>query len=266
MAMLQNSIPSSRFPSIFITTNSAIIYKHTQLSLPDCQVIDMESRLFEAVRVGDVSAFHSLLKEDPFLLDRVALNSVCNPLHVSALSGQVEVTKEVLIRKPEFAREIDENGLVRCMLPQHGHIEIVRELVRVGYDICLQKGAYGKVPLHCAALKGRVEVVKELVHACPESIKQVTVRGETVLQLAVTSNQIDVARVLIEETKRLQMMEVLNWEDIDGNTVLHQATFNRQHEQVGTMKAREISTNPTYIPSQTATQCDLRVHGTYGRS
>ena len=66
----------------------------------------MEPRLFEAARSGDISAFHSLLEEDPFLLDRVALNSVDNPLHISALIGQTEITKEIVRRKPAFAREL----------------------------------------------------------------------------------------------------------------------------------------------------------------
>ncbi|EOX96532.1 Ankyrin repeat family protein [Theobroma cacao] len=191
----------------------------------------MEPRLFEASRSGHISAFHSLLGEDPFLLDRVALNSVDNPLHISTLAGQTEITKAIVSRKPAFARELNENGFS----PMHvasakGHIEIIRELMRVGYDICLLKGKDGKVPLHCAALKGRVDVVKELVGACPESVKEPTAFGETALHLAVKSNQIEAARVLIEEMRRLDMMEILNWKDKDGNTILHQATFNRQHE------------------------------------
>ncbi|XVE74137.1 hypothetical protein DITRI_Ditri11bG0174800 [Diplodiscus trichospermus] len=191
----------------------------------------MEPRLFEAARSGDISAFHSLLAVDPFVLDRVALNSVDNPLHISALAGQTEITKEIVCRKPAFARELNEYGFS----PMHaasanGEIELVRELMRVGYDICLLKGKDGKIPLHCAALKGRVAVVKEVIWACPESLKQVTACGETALHLAVKSNQIEAARVLIEELRRLQMMEILNWKDKDGNTILHQATFNRQHE------------------------------------
>ncbi|XP_021279683.1 ankyrin repeat-containing protein BDA1-like [Herrania umbratica] len=145
--------------------------------------------------------------------------------------GQTEITKEIVGRKPGFARELNENGFG----PMHiasakGHVEIIRELMRVGYDICLLKGKDGKVPLHCAVLKGRVDVVKELVGACPESVKEPTAFGETALHLAVKSNQIEAARVLIEEMSMLVMTEILNWKDKDGNTILHQATFNRQHE------------------------------------
>ncbi|EOX96524.1 Ankyrin repeat family protein [Theobroma cacao] len=191
----------------------------------------MEPRLFEASRSGDISAFHSLLGEDPFLLDRVALNSVDNPLHISAMAGQTEITREIVSRKPAFARELSESGYS----PMHvasakGHVEIIRELTRVGCDICLLKGKDDKVPLHCAALKGRVDAVKELVWACPESVKELTAFGETALHSAVKSNQIEAARVLIEEMRKLDMTEILNWKDRDGNTILHQATFNRQHE------------------------------------
>ncbi|XVF33658.1 hypothetical protein REPUB_Repub17cG0186900 [Reevesia pubescens] len=199
----------------------------------------MEPRLFEAARSGDISAFHSLLEEDPFLLDRVALNSVDNPLHISALTGQTEITKEIVSRKPALARELNENGFSPMHVASaNGYIEIIREVMRVGYDICLLKGKDGKVPLHFAALKGRVDVVKELVWACPESLKEVTAYDETVLHLAVKSNQIESARVLIEEMRRLQMMEILNWKDKDGNTILHLATFNRQHEASSVLPAR----------------------------
>ncbi|KAK8614774.1 hypothetical protein V6N13_068565 [Hibiscus sabdariffa] len=191
----------------------------------------MESRLFEAARVGDISMFRSLLEDDPFLLDRVALNSVYNPLHVSVLAGQVEISKEIVSRKPGFTRELDENGFSPMHIASaNGHIEIIRELMRVGFDVCLLKGKDGKVPLHFAASKGRVDAVKELVRAFPESLKQVAAHGETALHLAVKNHHVDTAKVLVEEMKRLQMMEILNWKDMDGNTVLHQATFNRQHE------------------------------------
>ncbi|KAK6240147.1 hypothetical protein QUC31_005616 [Theobroma cacao] len=200
----------------------------------------MEPRLFEASRSGDISAFLSLLQEDPFLLDRVGLNSVDNPLHISVLAGQTEITKQIVSRKPAFARELNENGFSPMHVASaNGHIEIIRELMRVGYDICLLKGKDGKVPLHCAALKGRVDVVKELVWACPESVKELTAFGETALHLAVKSNQIEAARVLIEEMRRLDMMEILNWKDKDGNTILHQATFNRQHEIIGLLIGHE---------------------------
>ncbi|KAL4384222.1 hypothetical protein GQ457_15G023780 [Hibiscus cannabinus] len=252
----------------------------------------MESRLFEAARVGDISMFRSLLKDDPFLLDRVALNSVYNPLHVSVLAGQVEISKEIVSRKPGFTRELDENGFSPVHIASaNGHIEIIRELMRVGFDVCLLKGKDGKVPLHFAASKGRVDAVKELVRACPESLKQVAAHGETALHLAVKNHHVDTAKVLVEEMKRLQMMEILNWKDMDGNTIIglliggealacgvnvnavnasgftpkdildlllqngsNSHDFHVYHlfQQAGAMKAREITRDSAYSRTQTA--------------
>lgn len=79
-------------------------------------------------------------------------------------------------------------------------------------------------------MKGRVDIVKELVCACPQSVKEVTICGETVLHVAVKSNQAEAVKVLLEEIKKLDMMEIVNWKDKDGNTIMHLATLRKQHE------------------------------------
>lgn len=191
----------------------------------------MDSRLFDAILSGDIAAFRSLLAEDPLILDRISLNSTENPLHLSSLAGQLEITREVACQKPAFARELNQDGFSPVHIASsNGHVELVRELLRVGYDICLLKGKDGKTPLHLAAMKGRVDTVKELVCACPQSVKEVTTCGETVLHVAVKSNQVEAVRVLLEEIKKLDMMEIVNWKDKDGNTIMHLATLRKQHE------------------------------------
>ena len=91
--------------------------------------VEMDPRLFEAARSGNISAFHSLQGEDPFILHRVALNSVDNPLHMSALTGQTEITKEIVSRNPAFAWELNENGFSPLHVASaNGRIETIREL------------------------------------------------------------------------------------------------------------------------------------------
>ncbi|XP_060673355.1 ankyrin repeat-containing protein BDA1-like [Ziziphus jujuba] len=194
----------------------------------------MEPRLFEASRLGDIPGLHSLLAEDPLILERVGLNTVENPLHVSCLAGKTEIAKEIVSLRPEFVRELNGHGFSPLHIASaNGHLEIVRELLHsVGNDICLLKGKDGKVSFHCAANRGKVDVLRELVLACPESISQVTVRGETALHLAVKNNQFVAFKVLMEELVRLEMMEIVNWKDKEGNTILHSATMNKQHETI----------------------------------
>ncbi|GLU00356.1 hypothetical protein SLE2022_177330 [Rubroshorea leprosula] len=194
----------------------------------------MEAKLVEAARLGNIAAFLSFLNEDPSLLDRVALKSVDNPLHVAALAGQTDIVREIITRKPAFAKELNQDGFSPMHIASaNGHVEIVRELVKMGSDLFLLKGKDGVVPLHCAAMKGRVNVVKELVLACPEALREVTALGDTALHLAVKSNSMETVRLLIEELKRVQMTEIVNWKDKDGNTILHLATFRRQHQMIG---------------------------------
>ncbi|KAG7946096.1 hypothetical protein I3843_14G020900 [Carya illinoinensis] len=167
----------------------------------------MDARLFQAVFHDDVAAFHTLLAEDPLLLHRVALNSIDNPLHISSLAGNTAITKDIVLRKPEFAGELNQQGFSPVHIASaNGHVEIVRELLNInaGVDhVCLLKGKDGKLPLHCAVIK-------------------------------VKNNQLEVVRVLLEEMKRLDMMmEVINCTDKKGNTVLHLATLGKQHETIG---------------------------------
>ncbi|KAF4395206.1 hypothetical protein F8388_001593 [Cannabis sativa] len=190
------------------------------------------TRIFEASLTGDITKLHSLLFEDPFLLDRVTLNSVETPLHISCMAGQTEITKEFLSLRPKWAEELNQQGLSPLhMASANGHVEIVKEIVSVvGANICRLKGQDGKVSLHFAAMKGQVSVLRELVSACPESLSDVTVGEESVLHLAVKNNQFEAVRVLIEELRKLGKMEIVNWKDIEGNTVLHLATFHKQHQ------------------------------------
>ncbi|KAF4356465.1 hypothetical protein G4B88_015299 [Cannabis sativa] len=200
-------------------------------------------RIFEASLTGDITKLHSLLSEDPFLLDRVTLNSVETPLHISCMAGQTEITKKFLSLRPKWAQELNQQGLSPLhMASANGHVEIVKEIVSVvGANICRLKGQDGKVSLHFAAMKGQVSVLRELVSACPESVSEVTVGEESVLHLAVKNNQFEAVRVLIEELRKLGKMEIVNWKDIEGNTTIDLLIGDHDAQEAGGII---INTNP----------------------
>ncbi|KAM1368280.1 hypothetical protein PS1_001628 [Malus domestica] len=193
----------------------------------------MDFRLFEASQTGDNQLLHQLLAENPLLLHDLALTSTENPLHVASFAGHVEFVKEIVKLKPAFVLEMNQDGFGPMHIASaNGYLEIVRELLRVDPRLCRMNGRDGWTPLHCAAARGRADVVGEMVLTCPESVEDVTVQGETSLHLAVKNCQFEAVKLLVELVRELRKVNVLNMKDKHGNSVLHLATWKKLHEVV----------------------------------
>jgi len=188
----------------------------------------MDKRLTEAAQKGDVQHLQSLIKEDTLLLMGVSLAGCETPLHISCSSGHLEFSKEIIHLRPEFARELNQDGFSPLHIASaNGDIEIVKELLNVDRNLCLVKGKDRRIPLHYAVIKGRKHVIKELLVASPNSAEEVTARGETCLHLAVKNHQFEAFKLLLEN---LNKYGLLNKKDIQGNTVLHLAVSTKQYE------------------------------------
>uniref|UniRef100_M0ZN60 Ankyrin repeat-containing protein n=1 Tax=Solanum tuberosum TaxID=4113 RepID=M0ZN60_SOLTU len=194
----------------------------------------MDRRLREAAQKGDVHYLQSLIKEVPFLLSTVSLaGSNETPLHIACLSVHLEFAKEIIHLRPEFARELNQDGFSPLHIASaNGDIEIVMELLKVDRNLCLLKGKDRRIPLHYAVIKGRKHVIKELLGASPDSAAEVTARGETCHHLAVKNHQFEAFKLLLENLKEFNKYGLLNKKDIQGNTVLHLATSTKQFEVV----------------------------------
>ncbi|XP_058204396.1 ankyrin repeat-containing protein NPR4-like [Rhododendron vialii] len=194
-------------------------------------------RLYEACLSGSVETLNALLVKDQLILNRVS-SAECfssdTPLHVAASCGHLELTKALLLRKPNLATELDSR---RCT-PLHlasteGHFEIVRELLRVNPDVCIARDQDGRIPLHSAVTKGRVEVIRELLGTKPRSVHDKLGRGETVLHLSVKYNRLEALKTLVEYLQSKNMeSDLLNSIDDDGNTILHLAAALKQVDTV----------------------------------
>ncbi|XVF54847.1 hypothetical protein PTKIN_Ptkin05aG0214000 [Pterospermum kingtungense] len=195
----------------------------------------MEIRLFEAAQIGDIESLHQLLRENAVLLDQIALFSSENPLHIAHSAGQFEFVKEIINLKPDFAKEVNQDGFSPMhMAAVSGHLEIVRELMKVDPSLCRQQQAIHdkKTPFHLAAIKGRANEINEMVSGCAECIEDVTLQNETALHLAVKHGQFEAVSVLVHWIRELKKEDVFNMKDEQGNTVLHIATWRKQRKVI----------------------------------
>ncbi|KAL6126903.1 hypothetical protein ACLB2K_074948 [Fragaria x ananassa] len=192
---------------------------------------DQTRRLFEASQTGNVQVLHQLLAENQLLLHSVSLASRESPLHVAAVAGHVDFVKEIVRLKPAFAEELNQDGFSPMHLAAaNGFLEIVRELLTVDSKLSQLKGRDQLTPLHYAAVRGRVGIIREMVLACPDSVEHVTVQGETVFHLAVRNSQFEAVRVLVTLVREIGKLNVLQMKDHLGNSVLHLATWKKQHQ------------------------------------
>ncbi|CAB4271153.1 unnamed protein product [Prunus armeniaca] len=195
----------------------------------------MDIRLFEAFRTGDIQLLYQLLAKNPLLLHTLALASSENPLHEASIAGHVDFVKEIVRFKPDFAKEINNDGFSPMHIAfasANGYLEIVRELLKVDPRLYQLKGRDEWTPLHYAASRGRVDVVVEMVLTCPESVEDVTIQGETSLHLAVKRSQFEAIKALVELVREMNKVNILNIKDNNGNSVLHLAGWKTRKHQV----------------------------------
>ncbi|RVW28199.1 Ankyrin repeat-containing protein BDA1 [Vitis vinifera] len=174
----------------------------------------MDPRLHQAARLGDLAALKLLLEEDPLLLEKVALSpSADTPLHVTTLAAKTDFAKEILLRMPNFAWELNQEGFSPLHIAAAmGNIEITRELLSLGPGLCLVKDKLGRTPLHWAA-------------------------RETALHLAVKNNQFEVLKVLVEKLGEDDRDQLINAQDDQGNTISKLAVAK------GLVKAQKLLKN-----------------------
>ncbi|XP_056688769.1 ankyrin repeat-containing protein BDA1-like [Spinacia oleracea] len=194
----------------------------------------MERKLYDAAREGSVSSLLKLLEEDPIILDRVSNLGIYaeTPLHIATILGNFEFAKELLKRKPNFAFEVD----LQKSTPLHlasatNNIELVTLLLSVANSgsICRCRDAYGRYPVHVAAIRGRIHVLKELLRVDHDAALVLMDQNETIFHLCVKFNQFEALKFLMIQI--ICDAPFLNCGDTDGNTILHLSVLDKQYER-----------------------------------
>ncbi|KAF5181348.1 Ankyrin repeat-containing protein [Thalictrum thalictroides] len=246
----------------------------------------METPLHEACREGHIEIFKLLLETDPSILYKLnrdhesALYMACargkvnmvkqllnylwllmleedgptTSLHVAVSGGHVEIVKDILEVRPDLAWKMDSHGCSPLHLAcSKGHLEITRELLRLDSDLSSLQDHEGRTPLHWAAIKGRINILDEIISTSLESVEMVTKMGETVLHLGVKNNQYEAIKYLIET---LNVTNLLDIPDINGNTILHLATASKLTTMV-TFLVKSTNIDPNALNRRGFTPLDV---------
>lgn len=182
-----------------------------------------DQRLNEAAQAGNVDALYELIWEDAYLLDQIdRVPFMDTPLHIAASMGHVNFALEIMRLKPSFARKQNQYGFSPLHLAlQKKQTQMVRRLIDVDRNLVRVQGREGVTPLHYVAEKGNVDLLCILLEACPESITEVTIRKETALHVAAKNDQLEAVECMLGWLRYVDMEDILNWTDDEGNTLLH---------------------------------------------
>ena len=199
--------------------------------------MDLVQRLKDAAESGDTSVLYSLIREDPYILERLdGVPYVDTPLHTAARLGHLNFVREILRFKPSFAKKPNQEWLYPAHLATiEGRFKVLRVLLSSERGLARLQGREGKTPLHYAAEKGDLLLLDTILSACPQSMQDVTDRSETALHIAVKFSNFDAfcfllrkLRTAYHEGSAEEERSILNFQDEEGNTVLHIAVSMNQ--------------------------------------
>jgi len=149
-------------------------------------------------------------------------------LNIAAAMGHVDFVREIIRLKPVLARGVNQEGFSPTHLAaDNGHVEIVKDLIKVDVKLCGLEGRQKMTPFHHAAIRGRAEVIGLMLSGCPDCIEDETERRENALHLAVRNNRFEAIKMLVEWNREMNKEYVLNMKHEQVNTVLHLAGWKK---------------------------------------
>ncbi|KAA8525984.1 hypothetical protein F0562_007916 [Nyssa sinensis] len=162
-------------------------------------LLEMEQKLRDAARVGDINTLYALIRDDPNLLKKIdEIPFFDTPLHIAASVGQTHFAIEVMRLQPSFGRKLNPDGFSPMHLALQNYTlqsqailadklaDTVRRLVKFDSELIRVQGKEGITPLHYIAQTEKVLNWKDE-------------NGNTVLHIAASTNQEQVVKLLVKE-------------------------------------------------------------------
>ncbi|PNX92680.1 ankyrin repeat-containing protein [Trifolium pratense] len=224
-------------------------------------------QLKAAAEAGNIDLLYEVIKDDPYILERIDLIPfVDTPLHIASSMGHLRFATEIMRLKPSFALKLNEQGFSPIHLAmQNSHKTMVSRFVNINKQLVRVQGREGVTPLHFASQIGDVDLLANFLFLCPESIECLTVRCETALHIAVKNQRYEVLQLLVgllktneqRGAKELQN-KILNQEDEAGNTILHISALSTELRELQLLVKTNINLNTKNLENKTALDMAVR--------
>lgn len=183
-----------------------------------------------AAKENKIDALYKTIQEDPSILEEMnKIPLVDTPLHVAAATGNTHFVVETMAIMPSFCRKLNGEGLSPLHLALHNaHFHTARRMIKLDAGLIRVAGRGRMTPMHFLVSicydddddHTKVELLIDFLMACPDAVRDVTVDCKTPMHVALDFKSFDAFGVLFGWLQRTGNMDLLDMEDIDGNTAL----------------------------------------------
>ncbi|KAL4273872.1 hypothetical protein GQ457_13G002580 [Hibiscus cannabinus] len=220
-----------------------------------------ESPLSIAIDMRLTSYAAKIIRLHPETLDDIGQNGQ-TPLHVAVKRNDFEIMSLILKFKPKLVRVQDE----RERTPLHyaaalGHQRMVEELFTEDPMVAYIKDDKKKIPLHLAAENGQVSLLNALLESCWDTVEILDEHQRNILHLAAMNGNVDVVQYILT---LVEMEDLVNSPDADGNTPLHLAATN-YHSDVVTVLSKESNVEIRAMNNSNRTALAIIKRSTHNR-
>ncbi|GLJ34680.1 hypothetical protein SUGI_0697480 [Cryptomeria japonica] len=168
-----------------------------------------ETALFKACESGDLATMKQLLRAYPSSLrqrtvdDRTCLNVILN----RGASDLLQHILDLLDAKELIKEKYKDGDTVLHIAAGRNYVHIIRQLVKFDAQLCHQVNDNQETPLCMAAKSGHLEAVKELIKLKPEAVEIPTKCGKNILHLTAQVSQVRIVDYL---NKTVGLSELVN--------------------------------------------------------
>ncbi|KAJ1425350.1 PGG domain [Sesbania bispinosa] len=220
-----------------------------------------ETLLYIAAEQGFQEVFSFLLSFCDLEVVKIKSKSDMNAFHVAAKRGHLEIVREILRIWPEVCKLCDSsNTSPLYSAAVQDHLDVVNAILDVDVSSMMIVRKNGKTSLHNAARYGILRIVKALIARDSEIVCIKDKKGQTALHMAVKGQNTSVVEEILQADPT-----ILNERDKKGNTALHMAT-RKGRSQIVSFLLSYGAMNVNAINNQQETALDLADKLPYGDS